>query len=283
MKNDFDPSILDTGRMIKRGYSFFLENAGKTVALLTGLIVTLVTFTEVGLCDFTATSYTSTLILMLIASYIIYFSLEESGEKLGRESEEYKRADSEYSDRRARLRSANIGEVREFLLDYAKEELLYRQKNALISKSLSYEEYLEWQGGAEFPRRTRRVFKSVKRMRPVKLTPKQLLAKERFETRCELTNPEYRKILTLVLKLIPSTVCMVFTLSIMLGAKDGMTAEFVIESLLKLSTLPIIGLKGYTQGYAYAKGELVLWIETKTRLIDTFFERSKKVDTRVGV
>ena len=280
MKNTFDSTILDTGRVIKRGYSFFLENAGKTVALLTGFIVTLVTFTEVGLCDVGTADYTSTLILMLIASYIIYFSLEESGEKLGRESEEYRTAAEEYSKRRKILREADVYELRSFLYDYAREELLYRQKNTLMAKGFSTKDYEAWQKGEKFPHRAVRTFRAVKRMRPVKLTPKQLLTRERAEGRSELTSPEGRKLFTLIVKLIPSTVCMIFTLSIMLGAKDGMTAEFIIESLLKLSCLPVIGLKGYTQGYAYAKGDLVLWIETKTRLIDTYIKGTKKpVDT----
>jgi hypothetical protein len=67
---------------------------------------------------------------------------------------------------------------------------------------------------------------------------------------------------------------MLFTVSIMLGVKDGMTAEFILESILKLSTLPIIGLRGYSQGYAYAKGELTLWLETKTRLIEGYLKKS---------
>ena len=278
MKSSFDSSILDTGKVIKRSYSFLLENAGKTIALLTGIIVTLVTFTEVGLCDVSTTSYTSTLILMLIASYIIYFSLEEAGEKLGRESEEYLNAEAEYNKKRDALRGADIKDLREYLIDYAREELKYRQKNTLLSKGYSFTEYLSWLDGNEYPDGAKRLFKAVKRMKPVALGPGQLMAKEKFERRRELKSPESKKFLLLSLKLIPSTLCMIFTLSIMLGAKDGMTAEFVIESLLKLSTLPIIGLKGYSQGYAYAKGDLVLWIETKSRLIDSYLKlREEKV------
>lgn len=271
MKNTIEPSILDTGKVIRRSYSFFLENASKTIALLTGIVVTLVTFTEARMCDVTMASYTSTLILMLIASYIIYFSLEDAGEKLGRESEEYRTADEEFTRRKNALAKTDIKDLREYLITYAREELVYRQKNALLAKDLSYDEYLSWLSGREFDKKATRVFKSVKKMKPVALSPRHLLAKEKFERRAELVSPEYRKITMLVLKLIPSTVCMIFTLSVMLGAKDGMTAEFIIESLLKLSTLPIIGLKGYSQGYNYSKGDLVLWIETKSRLIDSYF------------
>ena len=275
MKDAFDNQILDTGRALKRGYSFLLENAGKTVALITGLIVTLVTFTEVGIVGVGTAEYTTTLVLMLIASYIIYFSLEEAGEKLGKESEEYRTARDRYKRKREALWGEDARSVRDFLTEYTREELAARQRNLLFTNGYSLTDYNNWLAGAEYPKRTVKVFKRTRRMRPIKITTQQLFAGERSMGGGELKSPEGRKLLYLTLRLIPSTLCMIFTLSVMLGTKDGMTAEFIIESILKLCTLPIIGLKGYSRGYTYARVELTNWTDAKSRLIDAYFRAEK--------
>lgn len=275
MKTSLEASLLDTGNAVRRGYSFLLENVGKTVAFITGVVVTLVTFTEVGICDFRTASFTSTLTVMLIAAYIIYFSLEDAGEKLGRESDEYNESEKKYKEAKELLSKADISKLRDFLTLYSKEELEFRRRGYLFSHGLADSEYLAYLSGAETSKKAARVCKRAKKMKPVNLTPKQLLSKERFEERSELVSPERRKLTRLIIKLIPSTVCMVFTVSLMLGAKDGMTGEFVIESILKLSALPIIGLRGYAEGYRYAKGELPVWLDTKARLINAFLTAEK--------
>ena len=69
--------------------------------------------------------------------------------------------------------------------------------------------------------------------------------------------------------MLPSALCTVFTVSVMLSGKDLSVAS-VIESIFKLSCLPIIGLRGYTRGYAYVTEELVPWVKTKSRLLEAF-------------
>ena len=69
---------------------------------------------------------------------------------------------------------------------------------------------------------------------------------------------------------------MIFTVSVMISLKDNMSAASVIEALIKLSTLPIIGLKGYSAGYEYVTESEIEWIETKTRLLDSFLMKHNK-------
>ena len=76
----------------------------------------------------------------------------------------------------------------------------------------------------------------------------------------------------MILRLIPSTVCTFFTVSVIISTKDGLTASSVIESILKLSTLPVIGLKGYSLGYEYTLGSEISWLELKTDLLDAFIK-----------
>ena len=73
------------------------------------------------------------------------FSLEDSGEKYGMESEEYKCALGRYNELRAAVRGDSIEALRRFCTRYSQDELSFRRKNALISHGLSdsdLEDYL---------------------------------------------------------------------------------------------------------------------------------------------
>ena len=63
---------------------------------------------------------------------------------------------------------------------------------------------------------------------------------------------------------------MIFTASVILTAKADLSASVIIESLLKLSALPIIGFRAYVSGYNHAKDHESAWLETKTRILTAF-------------
>ena len=81
----------------------------------------------------------------------------------------------------------------------------------------------------------------------------------------------------LLLKILPSTICMILTVSVMLNVKEDMTASDVINGILKLSALPVIGFKGYSAGYGYTKNSLSLWIETKANILEKFGIRKPEI------
>jgi hypothetical protein len=68
---------------------------------------------------------------------------------------------------------------------------------------------------------------------------------------------------------------MVFTLSVILTAKDDLTLSTVIDGLVKLSALPIVGFKGMLDGFRFAKEDKSGWLETKARLLESFVEQSQ--------
>ena len=68
---------------------------------------------------------------------------------------------------------------------------------------------------------------------------------------------------------------MAVTVSVMLTAKEGLTGADVLNGILKLSALPMIGFKGYSQGYSYAKHTLTLWTETKANILEAFLQESE--------
>lgn len=277
MKNsDFEMDLLDTADIMKRGYAFLINNVGKSVALITVLVACLVTFTDIGFHDFGTAGFTSTLAMMLIGSYLMYFSLEEAGERLGEETEQFRSATEKYTAAKSKINADMTGELRQFCSDYSREELAYRRNSFLVCHSLTPDEYESYKNGSCVEKRNARIFRKADRIKAIPLTVSMLLDREKSSSKSELYNPNKAKTVRMILKLIPTTVCMLFTGSVMLSAKDGLSAGVVIESILRLATLPIVGFKGYSAGYMHAKNSRSAWIETKARLLDAFISSREK-------
>ena len=247
-----------------------INNVGKTIALITVFVAILVTFTDITFADFKTESFATSAMMLILASYLMYFSLEDAGERLGEESEEYQRALLSYEEERKRVKGESIDTLREFCLNYSREELIYRRKNFITSHALSYADFERYLCGERTKGENERIFKKAAKLKAIPLSPKVLLTKDKENRKSELQNPEKTKLLKLILKLIPTTVCMTVTVSVILTAKNGLDAASVISGILKLSTLPIVGFKGYAGGYAYVRKSYIPWIETKTRLLEAY-------------
>ena len=255
---------------VKGGFSSLITNAGKVVAGITLLVAVMVTFTDVAFSDIRSESFTTTFIIMLISAYLMYFSLENAGEREGEESEEYRMAHRRYVATKAKITPDCIEELRGFCLDYTKRELDYRVSGYLAERGYSMKELLAFEGGESFPAEARRVFKKARRITAIRLTPAMLLSPSPVSLRGEIVDPRGKWLFGALSSLIPSTLCMIFTVSVILTAKENMTLSTVIDSLIKLSALPIIGLKGLLDGYLYARETKAEWLNTKTEILLEF-------------
>ena len=271
MTEGFDIGLASSGAMLKRGYSYVVANVGKTVAIITLAVSALVSFTEISFASLGSESFTSTLVMMLIASYVMYFSLEDAGERLGRESERYKEVSERHSELQKKIKSCDVARLRDFCTEYRRAELEYRKESMLFSLGYTSEEYEVYLRHGEMTPKMRKDLRRVEKIKPAELDTAILTSSDKKQ-KSELRNPEASRILSMIIKLIPSTVCMLFTVSVMISVKDNMTAAGVIEAILKLYTLPIIGLKGYSGGYEYVTNSEISWLETKCRLLDAFLK-----------
>ena len=267
-----DDALLESGNIMRRGYSFLNENMGKIIALVTAVLAVLLTFTDITLPSLITSELTCELIVMLIASYIIYFSLEDAGEGLGKESVEYVKAREKYIAASESITGDMIGDLRRFTLEYSERELEYRRRTALLAEGFGEDDLENYRAGRIKDKKTARALKRIDKMKPVEISPKSLLGEKVRSSGGELNDPTRHKLCVLLLKLLPSTLCMLFTVSMMISAKSGMDAGEIISGIVKLGTLPIIGLKGYSQGYTYAREVLAGWLDTKTRLLDAFLK-----------
>ena len=271
--NDFDASLLNSDALLKRGYMSVVNNAGKAVAAITLVVAVLVTFTDIGFVGAINQNITGTVLLLLLASYLMYFSMESAGERLGADSEEYRLALSEYNLALEKIKPSDIYALREFCTEYSMRELAFRKEGFLMSEGLSYADYERCRCGGALGRRERKIFRRAEKMKPARLTPSMLLTSER-SGKSELYNPEKTKLAAMAARLLPATVSVFFTGAIVLGAKDGLDAMGVIESIMKLSALPIIAIKGYLGGYTFVKDKLSLWVRTKAKLLSAFLCRN---------
>ena len=210
MKDGLDLGIISSGALVKKGYSFLIANIGKTVAIITLFVTALVSFTELSFSDFGSESFTSTLIMMLLASYIMYFSLEDAGEKLGRDSDPYKNASKRYEELKSKIVGSDIADLRKFCIDYRNADLEYRRSNLLFSLGYTEEEYVRYLKGEDMDKKANKDLRRVKNMRRAELDTATLLSHGRY-SEGELKNPKTQHVINMVIRLIPSTVCMIFT------------------------------------------------------------------------
>ena len=272
MKKDTHSDLLELNGIIKQGYSSIIANAGRVIAAITLIIAVLVTFTDMAFSDFSSKSFTSTLTVMLISSYMMYFSLEDSGEREGEESEQFRQSSERYLTARAKITPDHIDPLRSFCLEYSRAELEYRRLSYLSERGYSKNDLAAYKRGERFPIRARRAFRHAEKMKAARLSPAILMSRSHSGNECEISNPTRRKIMGALGSLIPSTICMVFTVSVILTVKENMSIESVIEGLVKLCALPIIGLRGMLDGYRFAKEDKSSWLETKARLLESFLE-----------
>ncbi len=277
MKNQQSNQLFEPLGFIRQGYSAIIANAGKVIAVITLLVAVLVTFTDIAFSDITSQSFTTSMAVMLISSYLMYFSLEDAGEKEGEESEEYKNSNARYLAVRARITPDCIEELRKFCLDYSRKECEYRRACFLGENGLGSSDFEAYKSGARFKGRALRVLRRADRIKAVNLTPAVLLNRNHGVGKSELLGPGKDKIFSTLTSLIPSTVCTVFTVSIILTAKDGLTPESVIEGILKLSALPIVGFRGMLDGYKFSRESKASWLETKARILESFVGDSATV------
>ena len=273
MKSKLEIGIIEGENLIRKGGLALVNNIGKTVAIITLILAALVTFTDVSFADFGTESFVTSTLMLMLASYLMYFSLEDAGERLGEESDEYKETLLIYEKERQKIKGEDMEGLRDFCLNYSKAELEYRRRAYITSHALSLSDYSKYKNGEPVKKKDAKIFKRADRIKAVSLSPRALLSKERECMKSELTSPEKYKLFLLILKLIPTTLCMCITVSVMLKTKEGLDAAAVIEGILKLSTLPIVGFRGYVNGYSYVKKRYLPWIETKKRLLEAFTEK----------
>ena len=274
-----EDGLLYASTIPKNAGNIIVKNSGKIIAAITALIAVLLTFTDVRFLGISGKEFTANLFIMTVAAYLMYFSMEDAGEKLAEECDEYTEAAKKLSALVGKIGGGDIAGLRKYCTQYSTDELKYRREGYIVANGYTPEEFARWQSGETFSKRTEKIFRRAERCKSISLTPTALITPDGCERRSELKNPTRFKIPKMIVKLIPSTVCMTVTVSIMLTAKDGMSWAVVIEGLLKLASLPIISFKGYAAGYNHVRSSKLSWINTKIKILEAFIKEKDLYST----
>ena len=270
--NEFDNRLLESGGLVKEGYASLAANLSKVIAGVTALVAVLVTFTEVSFASLRAYEVTTTLTVLLIAAYVIYFSLEEAGERQGEESPEYTEALARHTALTEKITPEHIPALRAFVEKYALAEADYRRRCELLRLGYSLEDFEAYKRGDRLSREAERALRRVCKIKPMPISAGALLSKEKASGRSELCDPSKEKHLKMLLQLLPTTLCMVVTVSIVLSTKEGLGTAEIFEGIMKLSTLPVVGIRGYLSGLSYSRETRVGWLRVRSRLLEAFLE-----------
>ena len=277
MKDFFNSSIIESSEFLRKSARTLVENLGKIIALITLFVTALILFTEVGFGDMRGEEFTSTLLIMLLASYLVYFSMYETGEDAGEKSDEYKESCEKYKQLSANINGCHLSKLRIFCEQYSENDAEYRRSRLLLCEGYSKEDYNAYKAGDPCSKKALRIFRKADRIKIYSLTPLELLSFDGISKKSELRNPESAKLLRLLLKLIPTTLCSVLTVSIMLTTKEDLTSADVIDGIFKISSLIVIGFRAYACGYNYKRLRVPVWIDTKARLIDAFLKNESTI------
>ncbi len=269
MKSGAERGLEEYSALTKRGYASLISNSGRITALIVALVTVLLTFTDITLTGSGAEGFGPTLIMLLLSSYAIYFSLEDAGEQLGRDGEDFAAAMERYRAAEARIEPRMIGKLRQFCHRHSAEEVEFRRHAYLASHGCTEEEYASYLAGGAVGK-GKRILARAAKIRPLPLTPAMLMTPCRARGRGGLSSPSRERAFSGLLHLLPSTLCMFFTVSVMLTAKEELTAEVIIGGIMKLSALPVIGFKGYAAGYFHVKNTEIGYLNEKTRLLEEF-------------
>ena len=284
MKNyrELEKQLLTTSESVSIGLTKILRNLGQAVAFVTAVVAVIITFTEVAFSTLTAEELIPSALALTVCSYIIYFSLEDAGERLGEESNEYIMARERFLAAKSRLTGSDGEKFSIYLENYAKRELEFRRRGILISYGIAERELEEYLKSDKATRRLiskekRRILSKLTTMKAAPLTARILFSEERSIIPSGLESPEKKKLAHLILKIIPSTLCMFVTVSVVLNVKSDMTAADIFNGIIKLTALPLVGFRGYSLGYLFAKNSLSAWLNQKAEIIEGFVKDGNEI------
>ncbi len=270
--------LLDGERVIQKTKESVLSHIGRALALLAVLIAGIFTFTEIAFVGITPEQFTLEAAVILICGLVMYFSLESEGECYARGQSAFTEQKNEADALAEQIGGEQIGALREYLLKTHRDEVDARKKRMLMMWGISEDELTRYLCGERFGRKKSRYLKRVAKSTPRALTPSELLffCEDGGEEITTAPNPLSR--FRTVYKLIPSILCTLLTVGIIIEVKDGFTPALVLEGLLKLSALFSMGLRGYLAGVNYVNGVLLPFHKVREKLLSAFIKENAKVE-----
>ncbi|MCQ2414180.1 MAG: hypothetical protein MJ082_05240 [Clostridia bacterium] len=270
--SEFDGLLLSGSDFLAKSKRTVLSRVGRLIALLTLGAAAIVTFTDVWFSDFGAAQTGIDLVLYLVGAVTVFFSMEKDGETSAGNEPGYVAALKRFREQTDGITAEDLPRLREYVLSYVKAEFEHRKLCLMTGNGICEEEYAAYLAGRKCSRGVKKKCRKIKALKPSSLTANSLLSLS-ADGRSELCDPQGKRTLGLLSKLLPSLICMCLTVAVAIKIKDGMTADVILSGIFRLSALLGVGAKGYIFGYRYVSENLTAWLSAKTKLLESFAKR----------
>ncbi len=250
-----------------------LDHIGRAIAVFAIIICAIFTFTEIAFVDISLEKFTVEGIVILVMSMVMYLSLESEGEVFGKAQASYQSAKSEADTLAQKVRGEELGVLRKYLLTIYKEEVLAREDRLLLAYGLSREDLEGYRRGERFGKKKSHQLRCVAKTTSRALTPNELLFFEGLQEEEITTAPKKRNRFFGIVRILPSLLCTLLTVGVMIDLKDGFSIRLALEGILKLSALLSMGLRGYIAGVHYVSDVLTPYHKVREKLLDAFLNK----------
>ncbi|MBQ8908165.1 MAG: hypothetical protein IJY71_06235 [Clostridia bacterium] len=272
MSNPFSELPTAEGRGTLRGV---LSNLGIVCAVFTFLAVSALFFTDITVSFQASLSFSLQFLILLFASYVMYFSLSETGADRAKQEKEY--CEAAERARRFRLRFREEGDMRSLLLfceRVSHRETLSARRALLSLYGLSEEALTEKAPSATLSPAQKRGLIRVKRMRQVRITPSMLLwSREEGGYRPPLSKtPAAAKRRRFLPYLFASLFTAFFSVSVLCDIIVNPNPALLVGYVSKMFTLVFNGIKGYRAGYCNVAKDTAVYLEEQSDLLEEYFK-----------
>jgi hypothetical protein len=260
MERDTDQFLGGALTSLAKGRQKIFSRIGLWISALALLVAIVITFTDVSILALSAESLTLKMAIYAAVTAIMFFALEEEGERAGREEGTYKKNEKAFLAAKAAVTPMHYGALEKFCARYVEEELSERRAVLLLSHGITDRD-------APLPAQIERKMKALK---PLEVSAASLLDPSTHPERSPLSDPERRRKRRLAVRLLPSLLCSIFGIGIAVGVRGALTPSAIIEGLFKISALLIVALRGYAVGYLFIGDAQIPFLQAKTRLLEQF-------------
>ena len=274
MKND----LFLTGGEGNRTAKSILSSLGIFCGAATVLVFSALFFADVSLSFSSAVDLSVDFALLFFSSYVMYFSLFDTGAEKGKALPETVALKEKRERLFSRYRKDGSGESLAAFCAALSEEKTREQKELLLCRlSLTEEEAEALAAKEKHTLKERLTLWRLRHARHVRITPKMLLSERTAEASVPFSHsPEKMRRRRFFRFLLPTVLTALLSVSLAAEVILNPTANEIVGYLFKLFTLLFNGVKGFRAGYSYIAGDKCSYMREQCFWLEEYFTALEK-------
>lgn len=277
MKNDL---FLPSGERSAAAKSI-LSSLGIFCGAATVLVFSALFFADVSLSLSSALDLSVDFALLFFSSYIMYFSLFDTGAEKGRLLPETVALKEKREKLFARYRKDGSSESLSLFCATLSKEKTQEQRELLLSRLCLTEKEAQLLAAKEKPTlKERYMLWKIKHARHVHVTPKMLLSERTAEASIPFSHsPEKMRRRRFFRFLLPTVLTALLSVSLAAEVILNPTANEVVSYLFKLFTLLFNGVKGFRSGYSHIASDKSAYMREQCFWLEEYFTALEKEES----